>query len=113
MSCKSLKGILILFKAEQLHAQDTSRFYNPKVQKVFIIVKGKPNQLHAQGMSSFEQYNKICKYFAEGEQRDSNANEVQKHLQLHDLSMGMLLTSIPYGSTSGRSMETSYMEWVG
>ena len=34
--------------------------------KVSVIVEGKPNQLYAQGMRSFEQYDEICKYFAEG-----------------------------------------------
>ena len=39
-------------------------------------------------MGSFEQYDEACKYFAEGVQRDSNANEVQAQLQLHNLSLG-------------------------
>ena len=38
-------------------------------------------------MRSFEQYDEICKYFAEGKQRDNDANEIQKHLQLYDLSL--------------------------
>ena len=32
------------------------------------------------------------KYFAEGKQKDDNANEVQKHLQLHDLTLREYLT---------------------
>ena len=55
-------------------------------------MEGKPNQLYAQGMRSFEQYDKICKYFAEGKQRDNDANEIQKHLQLYNLSLGEYLT---------------------
>ena len=43
-------------------------------------------------MRSFEQYDETRKYFAEGKQKDDNANEVQKHLQLHDLSVGEYLT---------------------
>ena len=43
-------------------------------------------------MQSFEQYYEMCKYFTEGKQRDINANEVQKYLQLHDLNMGNYLT---------------------
>ena len=92
MPCKSLKGILVLFEEEKLYKRDTSKFYNPKIQKVSVIVKGKPNQLYAQGMRLFEQYDEICKYFAEGKQKDNNANEVQKHLQLHDLNVGEYLT---------------------
>ena len=86
--CKSLKGILVLFEEEQSYTRDTSKFYNPKIQKVSVIVEGKPNQLYAQGMRSFEQYDEICKYFAEGKERDNDANEIQKHLQLYDVSLG-------------------------
>ena len=91
--CKSLKGILVLFEEEQSYTRDTSKFYNPKIQKVSVIVEGKPNQLYAQGMRSFEQYDEICKYFAEGKQRDNDAYEIQKHLQLYDLSLGEYLVN--------------------
>ena len=91
--CKSLKGILVLFEEERSYTRDMSKFYNPKIQKVSVIVEGKPNQLYAQGMKSFEQYHEICKYFAEGKQRDNDANEIQKHLQLYDLSLGEYLVN--------------------
>ena len=80
MPCKSLKGILVLFEEEKPFTRDTSKFYNPKIQKVSVIIEGKPNQLYTQGMRSFEQYDEARKYFAEGVQRDNNANEVQKQL---------------------------------
>ena len=54
--CKSLKGILVLLEEEKPFIRDMSKFYNPKIQKVSVIVEGKPNQLYAQGMRSFEQY---------------------------------------------------------
>ena len=91
MPCKSLKGILVLFEEGKPFTRDTNKFYNPKIQKVSVIVEGKPNQLYAQGMRSFEQYDEARKYFAEGVQRDSNANEVQKQLQLYNLSLGEYL----------------------
>ena len=53
----------------------------------------KPNQLYTQGMRSFEQYDEICKYFAEEKQRDYDANEIQKPLQLYDLSLGEYLVN--------------------
>ena len=84
---KSLKGILVLFEEENSFTRDTSKLYNPKIQKVSVIVEGKPNQLYAQGMQSFEQYDEIYKYFAEGKQRYANISEIQKQLQLHDLSI--------------------------
>ena len=56
-------------------------------------MEGKPNQLYVQGMRSFEQYDKMCKYFTEGKQRDNDANENQKHLQLYNLSLGEYLVN--------------------
>ena len=56
-------------------------------------MEGKPNQLYAQRMRSFEQYDEICKCFTEGKQRDNDANEIQKHLQLYDLSLGEYLVN--------------------
>ena len=47
-------------------------------------MEGKPNQLYAQGMRSFEQSDETHKYFTEGKQRDNEANEIQKHLQFYD-----------------------------
>ena len=93
MPCKSLKGILVLFEEEQSYTRDMSKFYNTKIQRVSVTVEGKLNQLYAQGMRSFEQYDEICKYFAEGKQRDNDANEIQKHLQLYDLSLGEYLVN--------------------
>ena len=65
-----------------------SKLYNPKIQKVSVTVEGKPNQLYSQGMRLFEQNDEICKYFTEGK----NPNEIQKHLQLHNVSVGEYLT---------------------
>ena len=44
-------------------------------------------------LKEFDQYDEICKYFAEGKQRDNDANEIQKHLQLYDLSLGEYLVN--------------------
>ena len=88
-TCKSLKGILVLFEEEKPFVRDTSRYYNPKIQKVTVTVEGKPNQLYSQGMRSFEKYNEARKYFAEGRL----ANEVQAQLQLHDVSVGEYLVN--------------------
>ena len=83
-----MKGILVLFEEEKPYTRDTGKFYNPKIQNVSVTVEGKPNQLYSQGMRLFEQYDETHKYFAEGKL----ANEVQKHLQLYDLSVGEYLT---------------------
>ena len=83
-TCKSLKGILALFEEEKPYVRDTSKFCNPKIEKVTVTVEGKPNQLYTQRMRSFEQYDEAHKYFAEGRP----TNEVQAQLQLYDLSVG-------------------------
>ena len=54
-TCKSLKGILVLFEEEKPYLRDKSRYYNPKIEKVSVTIEGKPNQLYSQGMRSFEQ----------------------------------------------------------
>ena len=59
---------------------------------IIICPMLKHNSTYPQGMRSFEQYDETRKYFTEGKQKDNNANEVQKHLQLHDLSIGEYLT---------------------
>ena len=88
-TCKLLKGILVLFEEEKPYLQDTSTFYNPKIEKVSVTIKGKPNQLYFQGMRSFEQYDEAHKYFAE----ERLANEVQAQLQLYDVSVGEYLAN--------------------
>ena len=52
-------------------------------------MEGEPNQLYAQGMRSFEQYDEARKYFAEG----GLANDVQAQLQLYDVSLGEYLVN--------------------
>ena len=66
MPCKSLKGILVLFEEEKTFARDMSKYYNLKIQKVSVVVEGKPNQLYAQGMRSFEQYDEACNILLKG-----------------------------------------------
>ena len=89
MSCKSLEGILVLFEEEKSYTRDTSKFYNPGIQKVSVTIEGKPNQLYSQGMRLFEQYDEARKYFAEGRL----ANDVQAQLQLNDVSLGEYLVN--------------------
>ena len=84
-----IKGILLLFEEEKPFSRDISKYYNPKIQKVTITIEGKPNQLYSQGIRSFEQYDEASKYFAEGRL----ANEVQKQLQLYDMSLGEYLVN--------------------
>ena len=88
-TCKSFKGILVLFEEEKPYLRDMSKFYNPKIEKASVTIEGKPNQLYSQGLRSFEQYDEARKYFAEGRL----ANEVQAQLQLCDLSIGEYLVN--------------------
>lgn len=91
--CKSLRGILVLFEEEDGYKRNTNKFYNPKIQKVSVIIEGKPNQLFSQGMQPCEHFDEICKYFSEGKQKDKNVNDVQKLLMLSNVSVADYLTT--------------------
>ena len=102
MPCKSLKGILNDQKGvlnwfclkESSHTHETrASFTILDKEKVYVIVEGKLNQLYAQRMRSFEQYDETRKNFTEGKQKDNNGNEVQIHLQLYNVSLGEYLTN--------------------
>ena len=109
-TCKSTKGILVLFEEEKPFTQDTSKFYNPKIEKVTITVEGTPNQLYSQGMRLFEQYDEAHKYFTEGRL----ANVVQAQLQRYDLSVEEYLVNKHALWLDFRMIdETSYTERTG
>ena len=95
------------------HEERAGLLYDPNMQKVSVIIEGKPNQLYAQGMQLFEQYDEICKCFAEGKQRDNDANEVQKHLQFHDLSMEEYVTDKYALWLDFRMIDENVLHWTG
>ena len=113
MPCKYLKGILVLFEEEKSFARDTCKFHNPKIQKVSITVEGKPNRLYTQGMRLSEQYDEIYNYFAKEKQKDNNANEILKHLKLHDLSAGEFLTDKYALWLDFRTIDKNTLQWNG
>ena len=58
-----------------------------------ILHISNPTPLVIRNLRTERLYDEICKYFAEGKQRDVNTNEVQKQLKLHDLSIKEYLTN--------------------
>ena len=91
---KSLKGVLLIFTQERSatkFARDTKEFYNPKITKVEVTVKGVPNELYAQNMEYRHQYDEIVKHFAEG--RLKEAGSIQKDLQLHNVNIASYYTN--------------------
>ena len=90
---KSLKGVLLIFTQERIatkFARDTKEFYNPKIMKVEVTVKGVPNELYAQNMEYRHQYDEIVKHFAEGWLKEAGA--IQKDLQLHNVNIASYYT---------------------
>ena len=66
---KSLKGVLLIFRKERSatkFSRDTEEFFNPRITKVEVTVKGVPNELYAQNMEYRNQCDEIVKHFAEG-----------------------------------------------
>ena len=90
---KSLKGSLLIFTQERSatkFTRDTEEFYNPKITKVEVTVKGVPNELYAQNMEYRHQYDQIMKHFAEGQLKEAGA--IQKDLQLHKVDIALYYT---------------------
>ena len=91
------------------YTRDTSKFYNPKIEKVSVTVEGKPNQLYSQRMRSFEKYDEARKYFTEGRL----ANVVQAQLQLYDLSVGEYLVKKYALWLDFRTIDENELQWNG
>ena len=90
---KSLKGVLLIFTNEKSAVRferDSENFYNPKITKVEITVEGVPNELYAQNMQYYHQYDEIVKHFAEGRLKEAGA--IQKDLQLHNVDIASYYT---------------------
>ena len=90
---KSLKGVLLIFTKEKSatkFTRDTEEFFNPKIMKVEVTVKGVPNELYAQNMEYRHQYDEIVKHCAEGWLKEAGA--IQKDLQLHNVNIASYYT---------------------
>ena len=90
---KSLKGVLLIFTKERSatkFTRDTEEFFNPKIIKVEVTLKGVPNELYAQDMEYRHQYNERVKHFAEGRLKEAGA--IQKDLQLHNVNIASYYT---------------------
>ena len=92
---KSMKGILILCEEAPTtpYARASENFYNPKIDKVELTIEGVPNQLFAQGMRSYQQWDEVKKLFAGGSKLPSDVSKVARSLDLNDMSLGAYLTS--------------------
>lgn len=91
---RSMKGVLLLFKdSETAFARDTEAFYNPKITKVEVTIEGVPNQLFAQGMRTYQQWDETRKLFAAGIKRHPETGAVTRDLHLADVSLGEFLTT--------------------
>ena len=91
---KSMKGILILFQEPREDYQcNTETFYNPKITKVEVTIKGLPNQLYSHGLTTYQQWDEARKFLAAGCKRHPEVAMVAKDLGLADVSIGDYLTS--------------------
>jgi len=90
---RSMKGVLMLFKErEDPYGADPEKFYNPKIEKTEITIEGIPNQLYAQGMRPYQQWDEAKKFFSGGQKRERVTNVISKGLELSDVSLGEYLT---------------------
>ena len=92
---RSMKGILILCEdstMSQPYLRASEAFYNPKIEKVEVTIEGVPNQLYAQGMRAYQQWDEARKFFAAGSKRHPEVGMVSKDLALADVTLGEFLT---------------------
>ena len=87
-----MKGILLLFRKSD--SISFSKFYNPKICKISITIKGVPNQLYAQGMRRYQHWEEIQKYF--GDSREQRGMGVAKDLNLSDMRLEYYLVDKRY-----------------
>ena len=86
--------ILILFQEPREDYQcNTETFYNPKITKVEVTIKGLPNQLYSHGLTTYQQWDEARKFLAAGCKRHPEVAMVAKDLGLADVSIGDYLTS--------------------
>ena len=91
IASKSLKGILMLF--EDPEREDNEHYYNPKIEKVEMVIEGVPNQLYSQGMKAYNQWDEINKFFALNSKEDKEINKITKKLCLTDTTLEKYLTT--------------------
>ena len=76
----------------QPYLRVSEAFYNPKIEKVEVTIEGVPNQLYAQGMRAYQQWDEARKFFAAGSKRHPEVGMVSKDLALADVTLGEFLT---------------------
>ena len=90
---RSFKGILMLFTDQPRFGRDTEDFLNPDITKVTCIIEGKPNQIFANGMLPFHQFEEIRKILGGGYLRTDLADQVSTDFHLHDTRLDQYLTN--------------------
>ena len=78
---------------EDPNRTSTEEYYNPKITKVEMTIKGVPNQLYSKGMLAYQQWDEINKYFALTSKRDKETAEVAKDLNFNDTNIEKYFTT--------------------
>ena len=90
----------------------TEEFYNPKIEKVEVIIEGVPNQLYGQGMRAYQQWKEINRLFALTSKRSKEADKVAKKLYITNTTLAKYLTDqydlwLDLRSTDDNSLNSS------
>ena len=78
---------------EDPEREDNEHYYNPKIEKVEMVIEGVPNQLYAQGMKAYNQWDEINKFFALNSKEDKDISKILKKLCLTDTTLEKYLTT--------------------
>ena len=72
----NMKGFLMLFEDPTVAFQwNTKAFYNPKIQKVKVMIKGVHNKLYLQGLCAHQQWDEAKKLFTAGSKQHPDGCE--------------------------------------
>ena len=72
--CKSMKAIVLLFTKKD--STDSEEFINPKIEKVRVLIEGKPNSVYSKGLVKSNIYDEARRFF--GTANNTNNDNLDK-----------------------------------
>ena len=94
-----MKGILLLFEDATsgglAFVRDTENYFNPKIQKIDVIVDGVHNQIYSQGLRSYHTWEEAKKLFSSSpsSKRNPEVAATEMQLALSDVTLPTFLAT--------------------
>ena len=72
--CRSMKAIVLLFT--KTNSTNSEEFMNPNIERVKVVIEGKPNSVYSEGLDKSEIYEEARRFF--GKANDTNNVNLDK-----------------------------------